>query len=169
MHINLRKYQKSKVLKQDGEFSILLQDLEVYNGDDFKFVDDVRVKANVFISEDLMKLKFDISTKFKFNCSRCLIEFIEDFNLKCDDEILLSNLDEDIILDSEQNLDFRDYIKNCVIINIPQKKLCKDDCFGLCQKCGINLNNNKCSCEKEEFNNVFSKLKDTFVDFKEVE
>ena len=65
MHINLRKYQKSKVLKQDGEFSIPLQDLEVYNGDDFKFVDDVRVKANVFISEDLMKLKFDISTKLK--------------------------------------------------------------------------------------------------------
>lgn len=169
MHINLREYQKSKVFKKDGEFFILLQDLEVYNGDDFKFVDDIRTKADISISEDLMKLKFDISTKFKFTCSRCLTEFIEDFNLKCDDEILLSNLDEDIILDSDQNLDFKDYIKNCVIVSIPQKKLCKDDCLGLCQKCGINLNDNKCSCEKEEFNNAFSKLRDTFVDFKEVD
>lgn len=169
MQINLREYKKNKVLKKNEDFSILLQDLKVYDGEDFKFVDDIRVKADVLISDDLMRFKFDIHTKFSFNCSRCLIKFIKDFDLKCDDEMLLNNLDEDIILDSDQILDFKEYIKNCVVVSIPQKKLCKDDCLGLCQKCGVDLNDNKCSCEREEFSNAFYKLKEIFADFKEVE
>lgn len=169
MRINLKEYQKNKILKRNEEFVIPLEDVEVFNGDDFKFVDDIKVKADVLISEDLMRLKFDISTKFKFDCSRCLTNFAYDLELECDDEMLLSNLDEDIILDSEQNLDFTDYIKSYVIVSIPQQKLCKVDCLGLCQYCGIDLNDSKCDCENNQFNNVFSQLRETFGDLKEVE
>lgn len=169
MRINLREYQKNKVFKKNEEFIIPLEQLSEFNGDDFEFIDDVKVNANIEISQDLVKLKLDISTRLKFVCSRCLTNFVHDLKMECDDEILLSNLDEDIILDSDQNLDFTDYIKNCVIISIPQQKLCKSDCLGLCQQCGIDLNNDTCSCDKHQFNNVFSQLRETFGDLKEVE
>ena len=47
-----------------------------------------------------------------------------------------------IILDD----DVRDY----VLLGIPMKKLCKDDCKGLCIKCGKNLNEGDCGCNDEE-------------------
>ena len=35
-------------------------------------------------------------------------------------------------------------------IEFPIRFLCKDDCLGLCSKCGKNLNEGECSCEKKE-------------------
>jgi uncharacterized protein len=43
------------------------------------------------------------------------------------------------------NKELRDY----AILSIPMKKLCKEDCQGLCHKCGKNLNFGSCNCEKE--------------------
>ena len=41
--------------------------------------------------------------------------------------------------------DVRDYS----LLAIPMKKLCKEDCKGLCAKCGKNLNEGNCNCSKE--------------------
>ncbi len=38
-----------------------------------------------------------------------------------------------------------------IIANIPVKVLCKDDCKGLCPKCGANLNDNPCQCDKVNY------------------
>ncbi|MHB8579595.1 MAG: YceD family protein [Ignavibacteriaceae bacterium] len=43
-----------------------------------------------------------------------------------------------------------DDIKDFALLSIPMKKLCKDDCKGLCFKCGKNLNEGNCSCDKSE-------------------
>ena len=50
--------------------------------------------------------------------------------------------------------DVIDYSK----LAIPMKKLCKDDCKGLCIKCGTNLNQEKCSCNNEEMDSVWEPL-----------
>jgi len=38
-----------------------------------------------------------------------------------------------------------------IIASIPVKILCFDACLGLCPKCGTNLNDNPCKCDKVEF------------------
>lgn len=43
-------------------------------------------------------------------------------------------------------------------LSIPLKKLCKDDCKGLCPKCGKNLNYETCNCKKEESNEIWAPL-----------
>jgi DUF177 domain-containing protein len=40
--------------------------------------------------------------------------------------------------------DFRDYL----ILAVPMKKLCKEECKGLCARCGKDLNEGDCNCEK---------------------
>ena len=35
-----------------------------------------------------------------------------------------------------------------VLVNWPMKVLCKEDCKGVCQFCGANLNEGQCSCKK---------------------
>lgn len=171
MHINLKEYFKkdNKIVEfLDKEFIISSSECESMNNQDSKLIDDIKVSGNISVSNGLVRLDFDILAKFEFICSRCLCKFPYDLNLKCDDEILLDNLDEDIIIDFDENLDFTDYIKNYIIVNIPQKKLCKVDCLGLCCFCGINLNDNVCNCKKDGEENVFYGLKNIFSDTKEV-
>ena len=43
-------------------------------------------------------------------------------------------------------------------LSVPMKKLCSDDCLGLCPDCGVNLNKQKCSCKIENINPVWEKL-----------
>lgn len=169
MQINLKECSKNKVIEfLNKEFVIKNDEFDILHGEDLKIIDDVTVDGDIFVLDNLLKVKFNLSTRFEFVCSRCLENFIYDLNLNCSDEFLLYDLDEDIILDLDGNLDFTYYIKNYIIVNIPQKKLCKSNCLGLCQYCGVNLNSGTCNCQGNEVKNAFSRLKEVFVDFKEV-
>jgi len=45
-----------------------------------------------------------------------------------------------------------------VILDLPSKHLCKDDCKGICFKCGKNLNEGECDCETREVDPRLAKL-----------
>lgn len=170
MQINLKECSKDKVCEfLNREFVIDKCEFDFSNFDDLDIISNVFVKGNIFVVDNLVKIDLNIFTKFEFFCSRCLENFIYDLNLSCNDEILLNDLEnEDVVLDSDQNLTFTDYIKGYIIINIPQKKICRVDCLGLCQCCGGNLNKERCGCQNNVFDNAFSKLKEVFFDSKGV-
>lgn len=54
--------------------------------------------------------------------------------------------DEDVYPITGNDIDFLPAIREHVILATPLQPLCKDDCLGLCQKCGINLNEGLCGC-----------------------
>lgn len=39
-----------------------------------------------------------------------------------------------------------------IVLNLPMKQICDAECKGLCQKCGINLNEAACSCSEDSTN-----------------
>ena len=47
------------------------------------------------------------------------------------------------------HLDLDRIIYDEVLVNWPMKVLCKEDCAGICKKCGKNLNHGTCDCEKD--------------------
>jgi len=51
---------------------------------------------------------------------------------------------------SEMTVDLTDEIRQCVLLELPMKPLCRPDCAGLCPRCGANLNEGPCSCEPED-------------------
>ena len=52
-------------------------------------------------------------------------------------------------------------VADSIILDIPSRILCVDDCKGVCPSCGTNLNKGKCKCKKQtERANPFSVLKD---------
>ncbi len=55
-----------------------------------------------------------------------------------------------------------------IMIHWPIRVLCKDECKGLCSRCGANLNINTCDCEKESADPRMAAIKDIFTQFKEV-
>jgi uncharacterized protein len=46
-------------------------------------------------------------------------------------------------------VDLAVFIRAAVILELPLILLCREDCAGLCPVCGVNLNENPCSCAEK--------------------
>jgi uncharacterized protein len=49
----------------------------------------------------------------------------------------------------DDSADLDDIVTTCFVLNMDSKFLCKEDCKGLCFRCGANLNEGPCSCRPE--------------------
>ena len=65
-------------------------------------------------------------------------------------------------------LDIDRLIYDEILINRPMKVLCKEDCKGICRKCGTNLNYKTCLCDQREKDPRMAAIQDIFQQFKEV-
>ncbi len=78
--------------------------------------------------------------KFSFSCVRCL----EEVEKETEDEFKF----EYPVENDTEFIDVGEDIRQEIIISLPAKVLCKEDCRGLCLHCGANLNEEECSCGK---------------------
>ena len=67
--------------------------------------------------------------------------------------------DEDQYTYTGHVLELDDAVRTAILLELPSRILCKEDCRGLCAQCGANLNVNVCSCQKDlTSRNPFSAL-----------
>ncbi|MCL2618347.1 MAG: DUF177 domain-containing protein [Defluviitaleaceae bacterium] len=96
-----------------------------------------------------------VSAKLRFECGRCLgdveCEVSPDFHEKLEHAPGAQSIDISMTIDEH------------IILFIPQKVLCGEDCKGLCSSCGENLNNQNCDCEPE-IDPRFDVLKDLYLE-----
>lgn len=71
--------------------------------------------------------------------------------------------DVDTIFYRDDLLDMETIIFEQVILQLPMKPLCREDCRGLCPRCGANFNCDPCVCPVEPVNTAFSVLKDVKI------
>jgi len=92
-------------------------------------------------------------------CSRCLVStpltVRREYRLIFDTreeapaagETELDDADLDTDDYPREGLDLRPILAEQVLLDLPMKPLCGDDCLGLCAQCGKNLNHEQCDCE----------------------
>ena len=69
------------------------------------------------------------------------------------------DIDEDQYTYTGHVLELDDAVRTAILLELPSRILCKEDCRGLCAQCGANLNVNACSCQKDlTSRNPFSAL-----------
>lgn len=110
----------------------------------------------------------NIRGKEKVTCDRCLEIFERDINRDFSQEYVQNDSDDSdsileglagFLVDDKGNIDLEKAIIEEISINDLSLNLCSDSCKGLCPKCGLNLNKNKCSCyNNKEGDNPFAKL-----------
>ena len=61
-------------------------------------------------------------------------------------------------------LDLDELVYSEVVVSVPMKHLCKEDCKGICEKCGKNLNEGECGGPKREIDPRLSALADLLKD-----
>lgn len=138
------------------------------------FVGPVRSDISVEREYDHLRLEGRVITQVSLVCSRCLATFETPIdstftiyfrkgtpqNLGEEEEIELDEQDLISATYSGDEIDLTHEIEEQVAMEVPLKPLCSQGCKGLCPVCGIDLNQNTCSCSRNEFNLKFSVLKD---------
>jgi uncharacterized protein len=132
------------------------------------FEKPVKVELSVSKSQDQLICRGKVITPVKLECSRCLSEYEESLSSDLDFVVNLAltpeeiNVDEDgyFIADpSSAFFDIDDLVREAIILALPLKPLCSEDCRGLCPICGTDLNRSQCNCVKKETDPRWDQLK----------
>ena len=59
-----------------------------------------------------------------------------------------------------EHIDLAELLKEALVLEIPQKLLCRATCKGLCPQCGNNFNDESCSCRESEMDDRWAALQD---------
>ncbi len=106
-------------------------------------------------------------------CDRCLEEVDRVIPIKIEKQLDLSEDEAEWDM-AETNymtgtkLDVDQLIFGEILVSWPMKVLCREDCQGICKRCGANLNLTECQCQKTEPDPRMAAIQDIFNQFKEV-
>lgn len=164
----------------DGKENTYTPDIEmkVYHGPggDYEVVDAEPVLLRIM---NLGGKKLEVEGKAKLAliipCDRCLEPVRVDLNFDIIRTIDLSETEEEGIEGLEEqpyvngyNLDVDQLVCHELILNLPMKVLCSEDCKGICNRCGTNLNRETCDCDIRSADPRMAVIQDIFKQFKEV-
>lgn len=137
---------------------------------DAKSLEDIKVKCKMDKSSSQIVFECNIEAKVLFECDRCT----KDFEAIVENEFTLTYLIGENKLETEDvntryitvetdKIDLSEEIRDYFLLSVPLKRLCDDNCKGLCFRCGHNLNEKECDCSKDQTDSVWApllKLKD---------
>lgn len=87
-------------------------------------------------------------------CARCLKPLELPLSVEIDETVG----EEGVELEGTV-LDVDNIVKNNILVELPIRYLCKDDCKGICSQCGADLNITECGCSHEQIDERFAVLK----------
>ena len=120
-------------------------------------------------------MRASVRMAIRMPCSRCLKDVRIPFDFTDDRELDFEkirradpdDIDEFSYIEGH-SLDVDRFVQNELIVRLPAKVLCREDCAGLCPICGRDLNEGECGCDRTPPDTRMSAIRDIFKDFKEV-
>ncbi len=131
-------------------------------------IETAKLKNAVEIEGKLTKrivqtdVKGEIFAQVETECSRCLqsadlelkfpfeAAFVTAENYTQAKESELKEDDLDVSIFNGDKIDVAELVREQILLNLPEQAFCREDCRGLCEKCGANQNLIDCKCEEKE-------------------
>ncbi len=116
------------------------------------FTTPVTVRGSVHNHAGLLELRAVLSADMLCQCARCLKEFPRTLRLETAAYLageLQDEDNEDYYLLTDGVADLEEIARDALIFNFEPRILCRDDCKGLCPKCGKDLNEGPCDCGED--------------------
>ena len=131
------------------------------------FPSPMKVTGKITNTAGYMLMQLSLSLDYSASCARCLSEVNGTFTLDLEKTVAtreqLSDVDEyrldDYAIINDGFLDMDEQLYLQLEMEFPIRFLCSEDCKGLCQRCGKNLNEGTCDCETKEFDPRLAPLK----------
>ena len=132
--------------------SVDLSDLQY--GTTYPVSEPVVAEGSVRNTAGVLVMKGSVRTCIHGVCDRCASDFDADVEFPIDAVLVKEfaneeNEDEWVFPLEGDAADLEEIVRTVFVLNMDSQLLCKPDCKGMCCRCGTNLNEGPCSCQKE--------------------
>jgi Predicted metal-binding, possibly nucleic acid-binding protein len=137
-----------------------------------RLTSDVAVKGEVTKHIAQTDVRGEMATKVEIDCTRCLQPVAQELKIPFDvsfitpeydtqaKEAELNKSDLEMAVFEGDKIDLTELVREQILLNLPEQTFCKENCKGLCPKCGGNLNLVDCKCEENEIDPRWAALQD---------
>ena len=138
MKIRVADIRGGGIFQQSEKISA--KELGFSNEYDVTFDSDFNIDAAIQRLNSVLIAETTVAVKMSTVCSRCLEPMTLDWKKSFIFDFAVSK--------ETQSVDMNEDIRQEVLLNLPLKLLCTEDCQGICPDCGANLNVEECRCKK---------------------
>lgn len=166
MIVDLNSFERERAIDETIPAGGL--DLDLPNA---RVVGAIEIKGSLKKSAAATALIGRLTGELETDCDRCLepqrrpidieldLEFVPDNSFGSEANLELQPGDLKLDALAEDKIDLNEIAREQILLDVPQQFFCKEDCQGLCQKCGVNLNAEQCDCEDSEIDPRWAALK----------
>ena len=125
-----------------------------WNGDAITYVRPVSISGTYMLADETVIVRGVARAVIESPCARCLAPTQTAVEAELEEAFLRDKgeereADDDQYMYSGHVLELDEAVRTALLLELPSRILCKEDCRGLCDQCGANLNINECSCQKD--------------------
>ena len=173
MRIDLEKLEGQK-----GAFAHVYRPEELDKPDGLDPIDErvslrepVSVKGGVRRRGNEVFVDGHVETRVQVECDRCLkpvelpvsadfaLEYITGADYESGSNAALSEEELAVSVFDGGSIDVDEIVKEQILLAVPARTLCREDCKGICPECGTDLNTGQCDCAADEVDPRWAALK----------
>ena len=137
-------------------------------GLDERFSGVVKVGVHLDKGTGQIYLQVAIQVEGSFLCDRCLESFHQALHaaysiMYVQDTRSTNEMDKEeemqVLRADTSYIDLDDDVRQYILLTVPQKLLCREDCQGFCPTCGVNKNVEHCTCDTQTIDPRWDALK----------
>lgn len=158
----------SEIARTAGASHRHIIDLSVEEIEDIKLTAPISGSININSTGNVLLLNGEIDTEVELTCNRCGINYQQPLHAEIEEDFMINSPQErhDVLTVEEDDdapdtrlfnagtveLNLDELIRQSVLLAIPIKPLCSEDCPGLCTNCGNPLSEGPCNCQHDDIN-----------------
>lgn len=151
MILQLREIFQIEGMHLPVSYEITPEELSEVRG--YTFAAPVAVSGEFYNRAGIVTLKYTVSCTLDVVCDRCLKALKRDYSYDFSHTVVPSLQSEGDIYDTylvaqHDSIDMNETAISDLLLMLPTKMLCREDCKGLCDICGCDLNERTCNCRK---------------------
>ena len=147
------------------EHSLDMSDVDFFGN--YPLKTPIKISGSISNKASVVSLVLTIQYEFSAPCDRCGVDAAHNHTVIVD-KLLATAIErqesDTIIIVPDMKFDVDEFVYSEVILDLPSKHLCNDDCKGICFKCGKNLNEGECGCSTKEVDPRLAKLMELLDD-----
>jgi DUF177 domain-containing protein len=142
-----------------------------FDESELRLLEPIEVKGRIRHKSAEVELSGELRTRVAVPCDRCLrevetpieVDFAERFitavSWRNEELHELSKDDLNLGLVSDEAIELDDVVREEILLALPSQVLCDQSCKGICPSCGADRNAGDCSCESEQVDSRWEKLR----------
>jgi len=129
---------------------------------------EVKVEGEFVFTGKVYRFTGNVTCEKSFVCDLCLNAFVqpqnyafaESFQRKGEEAAVIDNDDGGMESFTGEVIDLMPLVRDTILTAQPLRNLCRPDCRGLCSRCGADLNEGDCGCDRRSIDPRLAALQD---------